>query len=34
MDIGIGGDCGESGKFMFDADGVMSDDSPPGFVIH
>jgi hypothetical protein len=36
MDIGIYicGDCGESGKFMFDADGVMSDDSPPGFVIH
>ena len=36
MDIGIciGGDCGEGGKFMFDADGVMNDDSPPDFVIY
>lgn len=36
MDIGICicGDCGEGGKFMFDADGVMNDDSPPDFVIY
>ena len=36
MDIGIciGGNCGEGGKFMFDADGVMNDDSPPEFVMY
>ena len=36
MDIGIciGVNCGEGGKFMFDADGVMNDDSPPDFVIY
>jgi hypothetical protein len=36
MDIGIccGGDCGESGKFMFDADGKLNDDSPPDFVMY
>ena len=36
MDIGIciGGTCGEGGEFMFDADGVMNDDSPPCLLIY